>query len=210
MFYEETKLNEELTCNKCRERLDDPRILPCGDTICSDCVLSIRVADNNKFDCLICEKKHTMPDDGLPVNKKLLAILSLKPSEVYRGQIVQKLKEALNEIHKKSTQLTFGSNNGIYQIKEHCINLKNELQLSTEEAIKQINEYNLELIKEIEQYEKECVKSYDQNYNLTENFSKIIKKLDSFHAEWTHYLKQTTISDESILKANNQADYLSK
>ncbi len=34
MFYEEAMINNELNCIKCKQRLDEPRMLPCGETIC--------------------------------------------------------------------------------------------------------------------------------------------------------------------------------
>ena len=69
MFYEESKIDENVNCAKCKERLDhEPRILPCGDTVCSVCFSSIRV-DNKQFDCILCNEKHQMPEKGLTLNK---------------------------------------------------------------------------------------------------------------------------------------------
>ena len=79
MFYEEAMINKELNCIKCKQRLDEPRILPCGETICAYCYISIEV-NNNKFKCFICKKDHLMQEEGLPINKRLLRILSLNRS----------------------------------------------------------------------------------------------------------------------------------
>ncbi len=57
MFFETDQVNDILTCEQCKGRLDLPKILPCGKTVCSFCaplnLLSNTV--DNKFDCLVCK-----------------------------------------------------------------------------------------------------------------------------------------------------------
>jgi hypothetical protein len=33
MFYEQSQINSKLKCPKCQDRYQDPRILPCGETV---------------------------------------------------------------------------------------------------------------------------------------------------------------------------------
>lgn len=117
MFYEEKKISNISNCSKCNERLDDPRLLPCGETICFRCKSSIQV-DTKQFKCIVCDKTHSMPDEGLPVNKAVLALLSSQPREVYRSPSVAELKKRLNSMRKKSVSLTFGINNGAEKIRD--------------------------------------------------------------------------------------------
>ncbi len=100
MFFEEEKINEILKCSSCDEKLVDPKILPCGEFVCSRCVSSIHV-NFNKFQCIVCNKSHTMPEEGLPTNKKLLTLITLHPAEVSRGKICKNLKMSLQEMKKK-------------------------------------------------------------------------------------------------------------
>ena len=65
MFYDTKKVDKILLCKYCEGRLDVPKNLPCGKAICTFCETSIQILENNKFDCLICKKKHEMPLDGL-------------------------------------------------------------------------------------------------------------------------------------------------
>ena len=79
MFYEEHKIKSRVNCIKCHLRLNAaPRILPCGDTVCSRCLATIHTV-KNKFECLICGKKHVISEEGLPVNKMALDFLSMQP-----------------------------------------------------------------------------------------------------------------------------------
>jgi hypothetical protein len=57
-------------------RLDEPRILPCGNSICSHCVSTIQLKENKKFQCLVCCESHKMHKNGLPLNKIVLEMLS--------------------------------------------------------------------------------------------------------------------------------------
>ena len=77
MFFDSNQINEVLNCTKCNERLDEPRILPCGKSICSFCAESIKVKDRD-FQCLICEDKHEMSKNGLPIIEFAVKMLSFK------------------------------------------------------------------------------------------------------------------------------------
>jgi len=63
MFYDKYKVNNVLLCKNCQEQLDEPKILPCGKTVCSLCASKIKM-NGNEFDCLLCKNKHEMPKNG--------------------------------------------------------------------------------------------------------------------------------------------------
>ena len=105
MYFEINQVNDTLLCQHCKGRLDIPKILPCGETICSFCVSSLKVVDKI-FDCVACKQKHEMPKDGLLNNIALLKILSIKPT---------KISHKLNEPIK----IKWSRYNGIYCEKSH-------------------------------------------------------------------------------------------
>ncbi len=107
----------------------------------------------------MCNEDHLIPEKGLPINKRLSEILALESKEVYRGEKVKKLKEYLKEIQEDINKLSFGIDNSVDLIKEVCLDLKNKVQLKTEEAIEQLNEHNKQMITEIEEFERNCIKS---------------------------------------------------
>ena len=205
MFYEETKIINELNCIRCNQRLDEPRMLPCGETICSYCHKSI-VVENKKYKCLICNKDHFMPEEGLPISKRLLRILTLNSEEVYRSKEVKKFKEQLKEIQEDVNKISFGINNGVDRVKELCIDLKNKVQLRTKEAIEQLNELNKEMITEIENFEKDCIKSYQANQQVNNEFIKSKHELKDYNLKWNEFLKQSDASDENSSEAFAQAN----
>ena len=139
MFYEEKTIKNILSCESCNEKLDIPKKLPCGSTICTQCESEIQQLDN-QFECKLCSDIHQISIKGLPVCKIILNLLQIKPNEISRGQAVEQLKQNLNEIKQQLNRLTTSLNTGQEQIKEHCNNLRAQIHLSSENCIKQINE----------------------------------------------------------------------
>jgi hypothetical protein len=207
MFYQEDKVNNALKCSKCRQRLDEPKMLPCGEIVCSTCVSSIQV-NNSMFRCLICDKMHMMPDDGLPVNKNLSTLISMQPSDVYRGMPAETLKELLLNMPKQILSLKFSINNGTDKIKEFCNGLKSEVHLTTEEAIQQLHEHRSKFFDEIDEFQKITIATYQPNKKQKAEFNDTVKELESFHAEWNQYLKNVKVNDLGIMSAIKQANKL--
>jgi len=207
MFYEEKQIYDITKCNQCKEILDEPRILPCGFTICSICVDLIKVNENKMFTCTLCyNKEHKMPDEGLAINKVILQLYSIRPIEFSRGKNVQDFKISLSKIKKISNSIWFGLNNGADQIKENCLNLRSDIQLATEEKIEIINQFNELLIKQINDYEQICLKSFTEMDKSSKiDFNKIINELNEFQMEQIDYLKQPNLSDEIIIDKNEKA-----
>ncbi len=120
MFYDTHEVDNALLCQQCEGRLDIPKILPCGKTICSLCEITIRINDK-MFDCMLCKEKHEMPKNGLLINDALMKILSIKLQKISRGKAFDSLEILLNEIQKKENLMKLGIENSSDLIKEHCI-----------------------------------------------------------------------------------------
>ena len=143
MFFDSNQVNGILVCKKCESRPVDPRLLECGNTICSFCYQSIQLNENRQFKCIACSDMHKMPGKGLPVNKQILELLSLGTIQVSRGQDYNKLQNNLNDIQADQILLQY-INHPDY-IKEHFLDLKNKVQLSIEQVHEKLNEINKEL-----------------------------------------------------------------
>ena len=145
MYFDLDKINNALICKYCEGKLDVPKNLPCGETICSICETLIHIQDN-KFDCSVCKEKHEMPIKGLPIMKTLLEILSVKPNKVSRGNAFDSLQKLLDEIQKKHNFIQLGIKNSSDFVNEHCLNLRSNVQLATEEVILQVNNLSSKII----------------------------------------------------------------
>jgi hypothetical protein len=213
MFFNTNQVNNELLCSNCECRLDIPKILPCGETICSLCETSIQVNDQI-FECLVCEEKHKMPENGFIINKSLSKILALELSKVSRGEAFDSLTKLLDNLQKKSNLIKLGIDNGTDLIKEHCMNLRNDVQLKTEECIEevilQVNDISTKIIDEINEYEQELIESNKKKSKSLEAFNSIVKELESFHTLNTEYLNKNVVDDKLVKKSNEEATNLIK
>jgi hypothetical protein len=210
MFYDSNQIDKELLlCKHCEGRLQEPKILPCGETICSLCETSIHVNDRI-FDCLVCKDKHDMPKNGLIFCKSLLKLLDIMPTNVSRGESYDLLEKMLDEMQKKTNFIRLGIENSDDFVKEHCMNLKNDVQLTAEEVILQVNDITTKIIEEIDEYEKELIEFNKTNRESFDDFNKIVKEMESFHSINTEYLKKFKVDYDIINKANEEAKNLIK
>ncbi len=141
MFYEQNKIDAFLRCGKCKEKFDQPRNLPCGNTVCSSCIKTlVKTTDNksNRFKCSMCQGSHK--NSEFPVSKYLNDLMKTQLSEVFRCDLVEKFKANLNEIESRKTDLEGILLNGAYRVKEHCIELRLDVDLATEAAIEEIED----------------------------------------------------------------------
>jgi len=217
MFFETNQVNDALICINCEGRLEEPKMLPCGETICSFCATSFKIVDKT-FDCLLCKQKHDMPKNGLPNNKALVKILSIKLTKISRGKVFDTFQDSLNQIRMNINLIKHGVNDRDDYIKEHCIELKNNVQLVVEEAIQQINDFMMLINKEIDEYEKEQLKMNKDTENVGLNSSnssikdlnEFLKEMQSFYDENIKCLNENQFGDSVLVKLNENAINMGK
>ena len=113
----------------------------------------------------------------------------LNLEEIYRGESAEKLKKNLKQIQKKIEFLEHSLTNGIDRVKEHCVNLRSEVDLEAEIAIKRVQDIRDEMIKEIDLYQENCISNLEADTIQKEEFNGFINELRSFHKKWSEYLK---------------------
>jgi len=104
--------------------------------------------------------------------------------------------------------ITNGVNNRDDYIKEHCIELRNSVQLVTEEAIQQINDFNFETIKKIDDYEKEKLhmSKYMINvYSSLKPYNDFLKEMKSFYNKNIQSFDENLIVDSVFEELNETA-----
>jgi hypothetical protein len=210
MFFDSSQVNNFLNCKKCEGRLDEPKLLPCGNSICSHCVSLIQLTNYREFECLVCQDKHEMPKNGLPISKALVDILSIKSLDVSRGNAFETLQGTLKEIENNKIGLKHHLNNSDDCIKEYCIELRGKVQLTTEQAIEEINGLSEQVIGEINDYEQEIINLNKNNVDSLKRFETIEQELETFQLKTNEYLKLNNLNDEKMIKLNQEAVILKK
>jgi hypothetical protein len=89
-----------LKCDKCQvpfNSYDQPRFLPCRETICSACYVKIEIeAINKKLFCSSCLADHYIPHNGFPINKMIHDLITTEPMEMSRGENPELLQQFIN------------------------------------------------------------------------------------------------------------------
>ena len=156
MFYEQNKIEAFLKCSKCHEKFDEPRVLPCGKTVCSLCLKTL-TTDKKKegcFECCMCQASHNKNAE-FPVNELVKGLM--RTCEVLRSDLVKKFKANLKDINLKKAEFKeIDLFNGADRVKEHCIDLRIDVDLETKTAIALIHRQRDYILKEIDCYELNC------------------------------------------------------
>lgn len=210
MFYEEPKIKSVLDCKKCNQRLDEPKMLPCGSNLCTNCVLLLINEKISEFVCPTCSAKHKVPPDGLPTNEALVSLLNLEPNEISRGGVARDLRTQLSSFQKDIQHFSNGLENGVDTIKEHCCNLKHQVQLATEQIILEINTSNEKFMSKIDKYGKGCIQSFESKRNEKSELKNFIGDLKMFCKEWDDYLNEFEIDDKLMQEALETAKKLAE
>ncbi|RNA12206.1 hypothetical protein BpHYR1_041405, partial [Brachionus plicatilis] len=156
-------LDDELfKCKFCQKTLNDPRILPCGESICSTCV----PAGCKRLKCKSCHEKHPVPQKGFVANKCLAKSLEstldsedLKPRfKEYQLQ-VKDITSKMDRIQNLCAQS---------EISNYCSNLINQIDLQYEYTVQRISDLRHKLIQDARAYEHTCNVKLLENKNTIE------------------------------------------
>jgi hypothetical protein len=199
MFYKKEHVNEAITCGICAQIYIDPRILPCGDSACNECIQSASNSEN-EFDCNFCNEKHTLASEsGFPVNKQLLKLLQAPAEAVSRNNRVEELKRKLDEVKTKCDSFKFGLDNGVDQINEHYTQMRNQVDLQTELVIQQAHELNESMRDEIDKYEKEAIEDFKRTkLESNQDIEKLISEVQTFHLNTSKHLNEFKIDEQIV------------
>jgi hypothetical protein len=175
MFFSESQIKDETTCQKCKTIFNDPRVLPCGESICNKCILN-GISDKNEFNCLCCVEMHNVPRNGFPVNKSMLSLLRMKPKVEIKFNVWEEFKKNFKQMKDNLDKLISDVELSDGIVDEHCEMIKNQIETRTESLIQKIENYREVLLKEIDDYEKECKDNIKkEKSNIEEKIKKVLK-----------------------------------
>jgi hypothetical protein len=204
MFFQEHDINELLNCQQCKKRFEDPRVLSCGESICSNCLVELigqqSVNLKGKLKCCYCTKEHVVPEEGFPTSKHLEKLLTKRPNEIYRNEMVKDFKTLLKTIKVEIKNLDDILNGGIEKIKERCSLLKHKIQMKAESRVCQINKMSNEMQQEIDKYEIECIESFEKSAEIKKRVIKATSEGKSFYETSNKYLAQFEIDRQEVMR----------
>ena len=147
---------EVLNCQHCHQKFDEPKLLPCGNTICNACIKAYLKprkekkknspsnafrpksknsfeSISNEYECLMCEYTHEYPANNIfPTNQHLLKLLNKEVKLFNLGESAEKLKSYAKSIQASRVELEGLRMDGKVFIEEYCQKLRKEAELSAE------------------------------------------------------------------------------
>jgi hypothetical protein len=188
MFYKEEDISNELICPKCKNRFEDPRILPCGNSLCQSCILD-EIDNENKTmkKCYCCQEKHLLPKEGEFIqNRFILKQLEKKPIKIDRGALGEQLKQSLMEITEKKHELETFVKGKDQIVSDYLSEIRTQIDVITETQIERMNKTRESLLDNLKQYQAQCI-SIKQTHQ--EDF---LEKIDDFNKKIMKYLSGIT------------------
>ena len=216
MLYESSVITDYLKCHYCTQSFiecDPPRILPCcGKTICKKCVRLIhRQMKNKTYKCIVCKEKSVMPSKGLMVNEAVVKLVSQQPKNIDRDSQTEKRKSSLIDLGNLADKLSAEMKNIKRSIKEHCNELRKEVELATEERINEIKYYTKSMIHTIDRYERECLQNYVEINHSKHEAQEIFNQVKSFFQQQKpNNNQQLRISCQEAMDTNDKLNELKK
>lgn len=220
--YSKNSIENILKCSACSQKFtdyDEPKILPCGFTICSTCDLKIDhtfvTSDSRQFKCPILTciyTEHTKPSPaGFPLNYSVIQLISLQPKEIYRSKEIEILKLNLNKLNKIVNEIEFNIENSNYKLNEYCNEFRTQIMLSTDKRIIEIQDISDSLIKRIDSYENECKKSFELMKSSASNTR--MDEIKLFINETNSKIENIETRTEEIVKEsimNKSVEYIAE
>jgi tripartite motif-containing protein 2/3 len=193
MFYKQKDIKETITCQLCKEIFQDPRMLPCGETACNQCIQSLlKLSDDNEFQCRLCEQTHKVVEkQDFPPNRIVFKLMQAKANDVSRNATIDEFKLKLAELKHNHDEFKHNLKTGVDRVREYCMKLRNQVHLEAEILIEDAHQFNEQLIAEIDKYEQECIDSF--NNEITDYKSKIENtsvEIDHFYENKAEYLTE--------------------
>jgi hypothetical protein len=156
MFFQADAINSILICTVCDNKMVDPRLLPCGKSVCHRCVYILADTDNKRIKCQNCGKIHEIPEEGFFINQLAQELLKCEAKEVFRSNHEEEFKTLLNLLDSVKQSIESTMEGGDATIRDHCDKVRNDMQLAIEQAHAKLDEFHKDFMHEIDNHEKEC------------------------------------------------------
>jgi hypothetical protein len=173
----ESSISELIKCPLCRQVYQDPRMLPCGYSLCERCILSLTDnLDIDEFDCQLCLDTHTITStvanklQQFPLNLFIVELCSRAPHLVQTNELKDKL--SVLDSSYKELERTYHASLDI--IHGYCEQVRQEVSTSGETFINKAKRLIKDNLEAVGHYEAECVQNFEQT---RDKFEKRLAKL---------------------------------
>lgn len=214
MFFQQEQIEKNLQCKICHEILRAPKLLPCGEAVCEECILNfirIQVIPNQEFKCPVCKDIHDIPRNRkFPSIKSIESILQQRPNQIVPCKLVKKFHQDLDENQNMLMDLKEFVHGGTDKVQKYCQELRGDVHLATQIRIVEIHEQGDKLIQQIDEFQENRIKEMEGEMSKTNS---LIGHMEKFNSIWRSNLKKFNKEESEIedalgrlLSIHKQAD----
>jgi hypothetical protein len=200
MFYQADKIDSILICTICDNKMVDPRLLPCGKSVCHRCVDLLADTDKKRIKCQNCAKTHEIPEEGFPKNLALQKLLEFETKEVLQSNHIEEFKKLLETLNGKKQAIESTLESGDAKIRDHCDKVRNDMQLAIEQAHAKLDEFHKDFMNEIDTHEKECQAKFKLLQQNKADIDKALNESNELLLQSNHLLQQFKIDQTQLSK----------
>jgi hypothetical protein len=234
------KVKEIYNCPVCTNKYEPdghvPKLLPCGKTLCDECIekklerKSIKSSRDNCYylSCSFCSDEHQLTKNGFPVNELLIALLNSSNEKINdeldesvssskeieslrtKSEKYRKVKILLNEIEINSKDLDLSINTSKEKLTQYFASIEKEINSHTDKLIDDLRKSRDYLIKEIEMHKNSAVSYLNEGLNENSNLQLFRQDCKKNVAKLNKLTKANENNDRELIEIANLADELNE
>jgi hypothetical protein len=198
MFYQVDAINTILICTVCDNKMVDPRLLPCGKSICHRCVDIIAETGKKRIKCQNCAKIHVIPHGGFFKNLALQELLECEEKAVLQSNQIGDFKKLLDTLNSTMQSIESTMECGDAKIRDHCDKVRNDMQLAIEQAHAKLDEFHKDFMHEIDNHEKECQAMFKLIQQNKVDIENALNESNEFLSKSNYLLNQFNIDQTEL------------
>ena len=184
-------------CQQCDKEYDIPKSLPCGNSICSVCLLKSCGNEEKLLKCNFCNNVHEVPVNGFPTNIILFQLMGMKNESSIEKKVDLKDVDFATEINQIDLNLKSLKESSTNVIKSKFQEIRDEIIARSELLAKSLYDYTDIALNDIDIYESRLL-------NTIENSDSFEKKLKEIKKEIESKCFNSDLLSDNIKSLNNQ------
>ena len=182
------KLKKAIKCAECNEILESPVLLPCSHSMCNK---HIKDCNSVSIKCGICGVDHKIPPKvGFPKNQALEEIIGAKIGSLDFGKNYSHAKEQCDQLESLLNSIDRLESDPTSYAREEIHNLRNRVNLKSEELKLAIEKKTQELLDLLKEAEKNCTGIKKEKGKNNSNIDSLRKKAQSDLETWRNELNE--------------------
>lgn len=155
------KIKSIIKCPNCFNIFTDPVVLPCGHSLCQDHINT----EDEQVVCLMCKRSHR--NTSFAVNQALIDLIAAQVDSINFGFVHNDAKKACIQLEDGLAEVDQVLNDSSMLIHQFIAELKNKVELKSEQLKLFIDEETQKLVDDLDGYENECKENLNTNSFLS-------------------------------------------